>query len=271
LRQFHVHLISDSTGETVSIVARAAIAHFEAVEAVEHVWSLVRSRRQIDKVLTGVEAHPGVVMFTLVDDELRSLLQERCRAIQVPCIPILDHVVGALSGYLGTESHAQPGKQHALDDEYFSRIEAMQFVLSHDDGQAVDDLEGADIVLVGVSRTSKTPTSIYLANRGVKTANVPVVPKVPLPASLFSLKRPLVVGLTTNVERLVQIRQNRLRMLHETGQTDYVDPEAVQEEITEARRIFAANGWSVIDVTRRSIEETAAAVLELYRRRSAPE
>jgi [pyruvate, water dikinase]-phosphate phosphotransferase / [pyruvate, water dikinase] kinase len=265
--RFHLHLVSDSTGETVHSVARACLVQFDDAQAVEHVWSMVRTRSQIDRVIAGLEANPGVVLFTLVSDQLRQLLQQGCRRLQVPAIPVLDPVIGALASYLHRESRGVPGKQHLLDSEYFARIDAMTFALNHDDGQSSWGLDDADVCLVGVSRTSKTPTCLYLANRGVKAANVPFIPGVPLPPELINAKRPLVVGLTNDPERLIQLRRNRLSMLHHDETTDYTDGEAVRAEVREARRVFTERHWPVIDVTRRSIEETAAAILKLLARR----
>ncbi|MDA0229462.1 MAG: kinase/pyrophosphorylase [Proteobacteria bacterium] len=264
VKSFHLHLVSDATGETVITVARGAVAQFSDVEAIEHLWSLVRSRDQLKRVLSSVAANPGVVMFTLVDQELRQALQEGCRELDIPCIPLLDMVIATLSQYLGVESQNLPGSQHVMDAHYLGRIDAMNFTLQHDDGQATGSLEGADIVLVGVSRSSKTPTCFYLANRGFKTANVPVVPGCPLPPELEFLKRPLVVGLTCGANQLVDIRRSRLRMIGQDEETEYVDPVAVREEVQHARRMFSRTGWPVIDVTNRSIEETAAAVLQLH-------
>jgi [pyruvate, water dikinase]-phosphate phosphotransferase / [pyruvate, water dikinase] kinase len=265
--RFHLHLVSDSTGETVHSMARACLVQFDDVHAVEHVWSMVRTRSQIDRVIGGVEANPGVVLFTLVNDQLRQLLTYGCRRLQVPAIPVLDPVIGALASYLHRESRGVPGKQHLLDSEYFARIDAMTFALNHDDGQSSWGIDDADVCLVGVSRTSKTPTCLYLANRGIKAANVPFVPGMPLPPELLAAKRPMIVGLTNDPERLIQLRRNRLSMLHHDETTDYTDSEAVRAEVREARRIFAERHWQVIDVTRRSIEETAAAILKLLARR----
>ena len=272
--RLHLHLVSDSTGETVITVARAGVSQFDGVIPVEHVWSFVRNRAQVDQVLTMVKALPGVVIFTLVSPDLRQALQDGCHKLNTPCVPILDGVFDALSSLLGAESRPQIGRQHAMDAGYFSRIEAMNFMLHHDDGQAVRDLNQADLVLVGVSRTSKTPLSIYLANRGIKVANVPVVPDCPLPAELEQLTRPLVVGLTINPEPLVQIRMSRLRQLRAEQPRgsprfdgDYAELERVREELVYARRLFARHGWPVIDVTRRSVEESAAALLQLLRAR----
>ena len=264
IKSFHLHLVSDATGETVITVARGAVAQFNDVEAIEHLWSLVRSKDQLKRVLASVAANPGVVMFTLVDQELRQALQEGCRELDIPCIPLLDMVIATLSQYLGVESQNLPGSQHVMDEHYLGRIDAMNFTVLHDDGQASGSLADADIVLVGVSRPSKTPTCFYLANRGFKTANVPVVPGCPLPPELEDLKRPLIVGLTCGANQLVDIRRSRLRMIGQDEETEYVDPAAVSEEVKHARRIFSKTGWPVIDVTNRSIEETAAAVLQLH-------
>jgi [pyruvate, water dikinase]-phosphate phosphotransferase / [pyruvate, water dikinase] kinase len=265
--RFHLHLVSDSTGETVHSVARACLVQFDGALAVEHVWSMVRTRGQIERVIAGVEANRGVVLFTLVSDTLRQLLQEGCRRIQAPAIPVLDPVIGALASYLGRESRGLPGKQHLLDSEYFARIDAMTFALNHDDGQSSWGINDADVCLVGVSRTSKTPTCLYLANRGIKAANVPFVPGVPLPPELLEAKHPLIVGLTNDPERLIQLRRNRLDLLHHDQATEYTDIDAVRTEVREARRVFVERHWPVIDVTRRSIEETAAAIMKLLARR----
>ena len=269
LKQFHLHLVSDATGETINSVARACVAQFDQVQPIEHFWNLVRTTRQLEMVIEGIKDNPGLVMFTLVDEKLRRRLQETCRELQVPCIPVLDPLINALAAYLGLESQSQPGRQHMLDAEYFGRMDAMDFALAHDDGQSTWDLHEADVILMGVSRTSKTPTCIYLANRGIKAANVPFVPGCPLPPELEQITRPLVVGLTKDPDRLIQIRRNRLKLLNQTEDTNYVDPEVVRQEVAEARRLYSRHGWSVIDVTRRSIEETAAEIMMLLARRQA--
>jgi regulator of PEP synthase PpsR (kinase-PPPase family) len=267
LSRFHLHLVSDSTGDTVHSVARACLVQFDDAQAIEHVWSMVRTRSQIERVISGIQANPGLVLFTLVNDTLRQTLQEGCRQLQVQAIPVLDPVIGALASYLGRQSHGVPGRQHLLDSEYFARIDAMTFAINHDDGQSPWGIEDADVCLVGVSRTSKTPTSLYLANRGIKAANVPFVPGVPLPSELLKTKKPLIIGLTNDPERLIHLRRNRLNMLDHHESTDYTDLEAVRAEVREARRVFAERHWPVIDVTRRSIEETAAAIYKLLMRR----
>jgi regulator of PEP synthase PpsR (kinase-PPPase family) len=267
MENFHFHLVSDATGETVASVARACLVQFEGAEPIWHAWSLVRTKRQLNNVVSGIESNPGMVMFTLVNPNLRSSLEEACHNLQIPCISILDPAIAALSSYLGVKSRQKPGLQHALDAEYFNRIDAITYVLAHDDGQSPRDLNEADVVLVGVSRTTKTPTCIYLANRGIKAANVPLVPGCPLPAELITATKPLIVGLTKDPARLVQVRRNRLRILKQEEATNYIDLESVKNEIGAARRVFARYKWPVIDVTRRSIEEVAAAVLQLHDRR----
>jgi regulator of PEP synthase PpsR (kinase-PPPase family) len=262
---FHLHLVSDATGETLIAISRAAAAQYEGVSAIEHVYPLVRSRTQLDRVLNEIETAPGIVLYTLVDQDLASTLESFCTRIGSPTMSILNPILSLFQSYLGAASSARPGAQHMLNAEYFKRIDAMNYTMLHDDGQLTDDLESADIVLLGVSRTSKTPTSIYLANRGVKTANIPLVPGVPPPPQLDTLRKPLIVGLVAAPERIVQIRQNRLLSLKADDDTAYVDHDAVAAEIATSRKLFARRGWPVIDVTRRSIEETAAAILEHLR------
>jgi hypothetical protein len=267
LTLLHLHLLSDSTGETLEVIANACLAQFEGVEVRRHLWPMVRSEGHLDRVLDDVERRPGLVLYTLVNNMLRRDLEQKTRRRGIHAVAALDPVTHALSAVLGREAAGRPGRQHALDAAYFARVDAIQFSIAHDDGIGSDNWEEADIVLAGVSRTSKTPTSIYLANRGFKVANIPLVPEAPPPPSLFSLVHPLVVGLTTNPDRLVQIRRNRLLALNQAPETDYVDIEAVNAELAFARRIFADNDWPVIDVTRRSIEETAFAIVKLCNER----
>ncbi len=271
---FHLHLVSDSTGETLITVARAAAAQYTKVAPVEHVHPLVRGQRQLDRVLAQIEELPGIVLYTLLEQDLVQRLEKKCRSLGLPCLSVLGPVLHLFQAYLGAESTHKVGAQHTLNAEYFRRIDALNYTMMHDDGQLTDDLEEADVLLVGVSRTSKTPTSIYLANRGVKTANVPMVPGVPVSPVIEQLKHPLIVGLVATPERIVQIRQNRLLGLKAHRDDDkYIDKAAVANEISASRRLCARNNWPLIDVTRRSIEETAAAVLALLserRRLAAP-
>ena len=269
---FHLHLVSDATGETLITVARAAAAQYASVSPIEHIYPLVRSQKQLDRALFEIENAPGVVLYTLLDRELADRLEDKCRDLSVPFLSVLGPVLNLFQAYLGTETARRAGAQHTLNADYFKRIDALNYTMLHDDGQHVDDLEHADVVLIGVSRTSKTPTSIYLANRGIKTANVPLVPGVPEPAQLAQLGKPLVIGLYASPERIVQIRENRLLGLNAHKDDDrYIDRMAVAEEVAFSRRLCARHNWPTIDVSRRSIEETAAAVLALLaeRRRQA--
>ncbi len=261
--RLHLHLLSDSTGETLENIAKAALAQYDGVETIRHFWPMVRTEAHLERILQEISQNPGLVLFTLVNSETRRTLETRCRALGLPAIAPLDEVTHALSGLLGQAAKARPGRQHMLDAAYFARVEAIHFTIAHDDGIGAEDWEEADIVLAGVSRSSKTPTSIYLANRGFKTANIPIVIESPPPQILYTLKHPIVIGLTTSADRLIQVRRNRLLSLNQVTETAYVDQESVTREVAFARRMFADNGWPVIDVTRRSIEETAAAIIAL--------
>lgn len=266
---FNVHLVSDSTGETLNAVQRAACAQFENVQPLEHNYYLVRSERQLEKVMREIEAAPGVVWFTITDPVLRGRLEAFCRERSIPTLAVLDPSVAMLSRHLGIAANNRVAGQHAMDDDYFERMEAINFTLAHDDGQNVETLTGADVILLGVSRTSKTPTCVYLANRKVRAGNIPLVPGVSIPSFLETLgeKGPLIVGLKISAERLVQIRRQRLISLNQAETTDYADEEAVRDEITQANRLFQRNRWKTIDVSRRSVEETAAAILNLLHER----
>jgi len=263
MMRLHLHLLSDSTGETLENIAKAALAQYDDVETVRHFWPMVRTEAHLERILQEIAQNPGLVVFTLVNPATRRILEQRCLALGLPAVAPLDPVNDALSGLLGQQAKARPGRQHVLDAAYFARVDAIQWTIAHDDGIAWEEWEEADIVLAGVSRSSKTPTSIYLANRGYKTANIPIVVESPPPKILYALRRPLIVGLTTSADRLIQVRRNRLLSLHQAPDTSYVEEEAVMRELAFARRMFADNGWPVIDVTRRSIEETAAAIIAL--------
>jgi regulator of PEP synthase PpsR (kinase-PPPase family) len=268
---FHLHMVSDATGETLLTVARAAAAQYNAIRAIEHVHSLVRTARQLDRAIAEIERSPGIVLYTLLDREIAARLEAACRNVGVPCVSVLDPVLVVFQSYLGAPTDRRIGAQHVLDADYFRRIEALNFTMMHDDGQLAENLDAADVVLVGVSRTSKTPTSIYLANRGVKTANIPVVPGIPLPPQLGAAVNPLIVALVASPDRIVQLRENRILSLNAAGtDTNYVDRASVASEIAFTRRLAARHGWPVIDVTRRSIEETAAAILALHQARTPP-
>jgi regulator of PEP synthase PpsR (kinase-PPPase family) len=262
--QFHVHLVSDATGETLNAIARAALAQFEGVVVNEHFYALVRSPRQLQRAIEHIQAEPGLVFFTLVNPELRQELLKACNTLSVPTYDVLGPPIAAMSQFLGgvAETH-RPGGQHDVDQKYLQRIEALNFTIAHDDGQSLDTIGDAQVILTGASRTSKTPTCVYLAMRGIAAANVPLVPSMPMPVELAAVKKPLIVGLWASPDRLIQVRRNRLTTMGESRDTDYVDVEAVRSEVTNTRRLFEQNDWPAIDVSRRSVEETAAAVINL--------
>lgn len=265
MKSIHLHLVSDSSGETVSAIARACLVQFEDVAVNQHLWWLVRTPGQAKRVLDGIAADPGLVIYTVVDATIREQLEAGFRQLDIAHIPVLDPVLNALSGLLQAVVHGQPGRQHVMDADYFRRIDAMQFTIEHDDGQSMARVAEADVILFGVSRTSKTPLSIYLANRGLKTVNVPVVPGIPLPQEALTTPRPLKVGLTREPRSLADIRRNRLRMMRQAPDSStYADEDVVRTEVQDARRLFARHGFPVIDMTRKSIEEAAAAILQLH-------
>ncbi|MBI3441849.1 MAG: kinase/pyrophosphorylase [Proteobacteria bacterium] len=270
MNQFHLHLISDSTGGTLNSVVKACLAQFEEVKVEQHFWPLVRTQKQLQSAIEGMRLHPGLVLYTLVDSGLTQALEKHCQALGIPALSILHPVLTLMSGTFGKQSLSEPGLQHKLNAEYFARMDAVDYALHHDDGQKNDrDLSHADVILIGVSRTSKTPTCIYLANRGIKAANVPYVPGIPFPERVLELKKPLFVALTAAPERLIEVRRNRLQHLGQHRETDYLDPEKVQEETKQARRFYTQHGWPVIDVTRRSVEETAAEIMTMLEARKA--
>lgn len=261
---FHVHLVSDSTGETLVAMMKASTAQFRNATALEHLHTLVRSESQMLKTLEDIEAKPGVVLYTLVNEERRNMLESHCAKLNIPAISILDPTLSMLGRYLGAAMISEVGAQRTLDAEYYNRIEALDYAMAHDDGQNVTGLKTADIVLLGISRTSKTPTSIYLANRGYKTGNIPLVPNAPLPTILDNFDKPFIVGLVAAPDRIVQIREQRLVGLRQNQQTDYTDADRVRDEMREAKRMFVRKGYKVIDVTRKSIEETSAQIINAY-------
>lgn len=262
-RYFHLHLVSDATGETLNTVAKAAAAQYADFRPIAHIYALVRTPSQLNRALDEIEEQPGIVLFTLVNEDMRRQLEHRCEAVGVPCLSILDPIISMLSQYLNASSRPQVAGQHVLNSDYFRRIEALNFTMAHDDGQGLEDLEKSDVVILGISRTSKTPTSIYLAQRGVKTANVPIVPKIPVPQKLTTIEGPLIVGLIASAERIAQIRRHRLLSLKEGRATEYIDPRLITDELVFMKTLCSAHDWPVIDVTRRSVEETAAAIMNM--------
>ena len=268
-----IHIISDSTGETIAAALRAVMPMFGDARISYRRHVIVRGTDTLAAALDAVEREPGLVFHTVMESDLRAQLERRCHEIGVMAVPYLDPMISILTGFLGrTATLARPGAQHAVDERYYRRVAALDFALAYDDGNLAGRLAEADVVLVGVSRTSKTPTCVYLAGRGVKAANVPLVGGAPPPEALWGLpaRGTPVIGLTAKPARLAQIRRNRLDRFGETGldEGDYADLEAIRREVIEARKVMEALGCPVIDVTRRSVEETAADIL---RRIGSPE
>ena len=264
---FHLHLVSDSTGETLTTIAKAAAVQYADVRPIEHVYPLIRTRRQMDRVLQEIGSAPGIVLYTIVNKELAVDLEKRCRELGTPCLYVLEPIMKLFESYLGAPATPIVAGQHVLDQEYFRRIDALNFSMAHDDGRLPEDPGDADIIILGISRTSKTPTSIYLAQRGYKTTNLPLVPSIPLPESLTNPHKAFVVGLVATVGRIAEIRRNRVRLMSDRNLDTYVDPKEIAAEIAYTRRLCAKHGWPVIDVTRRSVEETAATIIKLHHER----
>ncbi len=262
----NLHLVSDSTGETVGTVAHACMVQFPDIDAKEFFWPMVRTKGQVTEVIAEIREKPGFVLYTLVNPEISQILEDSCREIQIPCMGLLDPIVVAIGGYIGAKARARPGLQHVLDAQYYGRIDAINFALAHDDGQSLKDLAGADVLILGVSRTSKSPTCMYLAYRGIKAANIPVVSGIAVPKEILEVETPLIVALTESPRRLVEIRRNRVRLLNKKGEDHYTDIEFVSREVNEALRFYSNHGWPIIDVTRRSVEETAATIVQMLKR-----
>ncbi|WP_321395739.1 pyruvate, water dikinase regulatory protein [Emcibacter sp.] len=269
MKKVTFHLVSDATGDTLEQVAKAALAQFPDIEPVKHHWPMIRTTRHMERIVPEFKENPGLIMFTLVNPEIEEVLVTACKENNWPYISVMQGIIRELGLHLGATSIARPGLQHEMNEAYYDRIDAIHYTLAHDDGQLTEGLKEADIILVGVSRTSKTPTCIYLANRGIKAANVPIVPGCPIPRELEDNKNKFVVGLVNSADRLIQIRRNRLLSLKQNEETTYIDEDAVREEVKMARRLFTKNGWPVIDVTRRSIEETAVAIINLKQKYDA--
>ncbi len=266
---FHLHLVSDSTGETLTTISKAASVQYALVRPIEHVHPLVRTPRQLKRVLQEIEQTPGIVLYTITNRELSEELERRCAELKIPCLAVLQPIMQVLENYLGAPRTPTVAGQHVLDADYFRRIDALNFTMAHDDGHLPEDLNDADIIVLGISRTSKTPTSIYLAQRGFKTANVPLVPSIPLQEKLTKPHSAFVVCLVASPDRIAEVRRHRAMMLGDRNLGDYVDRDRISAEIAYSRKICAQNGWPVIDVTRRSVEESAAQILKLYQDRQA--
>ncbi len=266
---YHLHMVSDATGETLTTIAKAASVQYANLRAIEHVHPLVRTQRQLIRVLKEIEQAPGIVLYTVVNKELGEALEAKCHELKIPCLAVLKPIMQIFESYIGEPQTPTVAGQHVLDADYFRRIDALNFTMRHDDGQLPQDLNEADIIIMGISRTSKTPTSIYLAQRGYKTANVPIVPTIPLPEPLTGKHSAFVVCLVAQADRIAEVRRNRAMVLGDRDLDGYVNRDAILAEISHSRRICAKNGWPVIDVTRRSVEETAATIIRLLHDRRA--
>ena len=262
-KNINIHLISDSTGETLSSISKAVLSQFPDVEVNEFIWSLTRSEIQINKLLDSIKLNPGIVLYTILDEEFVKKIISFCRLNNIPCISALDEIINKFSKFLDAEAISSPGRQHELDEGYFKRIEAINFTINHDDGQKIKDVEDSDVIIVGPSRTSKTPTCIYLAYRGIKSANVPYVEEIGLPKRIFEIKNKLIIGLTISPDILIQIRKNRMKQIESGKKFDYIDLDQVKNEIIQSRKIYLKNNWPIIDVSRKSVEETATSIIQM--------
>lgn len=262
-QKINLHLISDSTGETLSSVARAVLSQFDEIQTNDFIWSLVRTHSHLEKVMDGVKKNPGIVLYTIVRNDLTEIIKKKCFELNIPCISVLSHIISEFSNYLEMDVSSTIGRQHLLDNEYFMRVEAINYTINHDDGQGAWDLYDADIVIIGVSRTSKSPTCVYLSCRGYKAANIPFVKMDLIPDSIYELKKPLIVGLTIDPNKLMQVRESRLKYLKQDLEGEYVDIDSIKNELTESRKLFSKLSCPVIDVTKSSVEETAAKIMQL--------
>lgn len=268
---FHLHLVSDSTGETLTTIAKAAAVQYAQMRPIEHMHPLVRNARQLKRVLQEIEQAPGIVLYTIVNTDLIAEIEQRCKELKVPCHAVLQPIMQVFESYLGAPQTPTVAGQHVLDADYFRRIDALNFTMAHDDGRLPDNLDEADIILLGISRTSKTPTSIYLAQRGYKTANVPIVPGLPFPEEIAGDHSAFVACLIASPDRIAEVRRNRALLIGDRDLDDYVDRSRIAAEIAITRKLCAKHGWPVIDVTRRSVEETAATIIRLLQDKEAEE
>ena len=263
---YQIYLISDSTGETLDRIFLSLKAQFPNFTYKAHQYSFVRTENQIEKVLSNCKKEKNtIILYTIVDSKMAKFLSDKCQDDGIPCFGVLGNLILSFSKLLNQEASHKPSGQHVMDEEYYKRIEAIQFTMSHDDGRKTSDLNKSDIILLGVSRTSKTPTSIYLANRGYKTSNIPLIGKQQLPEKLIkNPKISCVIGLVAEPSRLSDVRKNRIHSLHKNKSSTYVDMEKIISELEESKKIFKKYNWPVIDVTRKSVEETAASVIKIY-------
>ena len=266
INTYDIYLISDSTGETLERIFLAIKAQFKNFKYKTHFYSFTRTENQISKILEASKKNNNViVLYTIVDNKLARHLSNECSLKNIPCFGILGDLIISFSKLLDQKALNVPSRQHIMDDEYYKKIEAIQFTMNHDDGNSVDDIEKSDIILLGVSRTSKTPTSIYLANKGMKISNIPLVNENSVPDILKNNpQKKCVVGLTAEPDRLVDLRKNRMQSIKDNESTEYTNLDTVQKEMEDARKLFQKYKWPSIDVTRKSVEETAASVLKIH-------
>ena len=264
--EHQIYLISDSTGETLDRIFLALKAQFTNFEYELNNFSFTRTENQIQQILEKAKKRENpIILYTIVNSKLAKHLADQAQLKKIPCFGVLGDLILSFSKILNQRASHEPSGQHVLNEEYYQRIEAIQFTMNHDDGNQTDDLEKSDIILLGVSRTSKTPTSIYLANKGYKTSNIPLVNEKSIPSRITKKNfKPCIVGLTTEAERLFDIRKNRLNSLKENENTDYTNLEKIKEEVENSKKIFRKNQWPTIDVTRKSVEETAASIIKIY-------
>ena len=262
---YQVYQVSDSTGETLDRIFEALKAQFPDFECKTIHYSFTRTKNQVDKIITKSTSEKDVIiLYTIVDNELSKYLKQETEKNNIPSFEVMGNLISDFSKLLKQKASRKPSGQHVLDQEYYKRIEAVQFTMSHDDGKVIKDLDQSDVILVGVSRTSKTPTSIYLANRGYKVANIPIIPKKDLPERLFECsKKTFIVGLVCDVNRLLDVRRNRVQSLHEDRPNNYVNEKEIVNELENSKKIFKKNNWPTIDVTRKSVEETAASIIKI--------
>ena len=269
-KTIYLHLVSHASGELIEMLARNAVAQLDGVDVERRLWKMVRHMGQVPEILAKIAETRGFVLHSIAATDIREALEEGCKRLRVPCLFTLEPLVTLLSGHFDVPVRFRSSNLDTIDEDYYQRVEAMKYTLGHDDGLATNELDNADVVLVGVSRATKTPTCMYLASRGVKAANVPLVPGVPLPDGLLAATNPLVVGLTINPNRLAAIRSARLKALNQKDVTDYDDLDSLRKEVRDARRIFLRHGWPVIDVTDRSIEQVTNMIIEMQTKRATP-
>ena len=262
----NIYLISDSTGETLDRIFLALKAQFENFDYEINRLSFIRTENQIKKIIENSSKNKNsIILYTIVNSKLAKFLVEESNKKKIPCFGVLGELILNFSKILNQKASHEPSGQHILNKEYYDRIEAIQFTMNHDDGNNIKDIEKSDIIILGVSRTSKTPTSIYLANRGYKTSNIPLVNEKSVPSKMKSIKfKPCVIGLVTEAERLYEIRKNRLNSLKEKQRSEYTNVNVIKKELENSKKIFKTNKWPTIDVTRKSVEETAASIIKIY-------